>query len=70
MKKLLALLLCGIMLLSASVCSAAEWPEEAINLVVTASAGGGTDILAPDLLPGLLDKGTFSVENNTVFYVR
>lgn len=66
MKKLLALLLCGIMLLSASVCSAAEWPEEAINLVVTASAGGGTDILARDLLPGLLDKGTFSVENNTV----
>ena len=43
----------------------AEWPDGNISLIVSAGAGGGTDIAARQMLTSLSKMGNFAVINNT-----
>lgn len=43
----------------------AKWPTSPVTLTVTASSGGGTDIVARTLLENISEYGTFAVDNNT-----
>ena len=45
--------------------AAANWPQGAVTLTVSAGAGGGTDICARLLLEKLGDFGNFVVQNDT-----
>ena len=42
-----------------------EWPTDPVTLIVSAKAGGGTDLTARNMLEKLADYGTFVVENST-----
>ena len=44
---------------------AAAWPEGPVSLIVSASAGGGTDLTARNMLEKLSEYGTYIVENST-----
>ena len=80
MKKIIALLLATIMVLSLAACGAKEpteapaeatetaevqWPTTAVQLVVAYAAGGGTDLTARTLAEALGANGNFGVVNMT-----
>ncbi len=42
-----------------------DWPSGSVSLIVSAAAGGGTDLTARNMLDVLSNYGTFVVENST-----